>query len=165
MLGLAAACAGLTAWPGEAATSRQFIVNATIVNGCAITQAAGSWGRIDFGTTSGVATGTLDANLLLSGSSGLTIECTPGTAATLSADNGNNAASGQRRMVQAGVTPGVAYSLFANGSTTPWTTQLIGLDFPANFTRRTIPVKGRAILPGTLRAGKYVDTVRITLAW
>lgn len=159
------AWASLVATPTQAATTRLFLVSATIVNGCAVTQAAGSWGKIDFGTVSGMTTGTMDANLLLSGVSGLSLECTPGVAATLTADSGNNALSGQRRMVQAGVVPGVPYALFANGSTTPWTTQSIALSFPVGSTRQLVPVKGRATLPGTLRAGKYVDTVRITITW
>jgi len=154
-----------TAAPCHAETTRSFVVDATIVNGCAVTQSAGSWGKIDFGTVSGLKTGTIDADLLSSGVGGLRIECTPGTSVTMTADNGNNAAAGQRRLMQAGVTTPVPYALFANGSTTPWTTQGIALSFPAGATKQTIPVKGRATLPGSLRAGRYVDTVRITLSW
>jgi spore coat protein U-like protein len=155
----------MTAAPLHAATTRTFLVNATIVNGCSVSQAAGSWGKINFGTVSGLATGTLDANLMLAGVNGLSVECTPGVTATLTADGGNNAVSGQRRMVQSGVTTGVPYTLFLNGSTTPWTTQGIALSFLAGSTKQTIPLKGRATLPGPLRAGKYIDTVRITVTW
>ena len=143
---VAAAWAMFLSAPCTAATTRQFVVSAAIVNGCAVTQAAGSWGRIDFGTVSGLATGSQDANLLLGGISGMTIECTPGTTASLAADNGNNPVSGQRRMVQAGVSMGVPYALFANGSPTPWTTQAIALTFATGSTRQVIPIRGRVTL-------------------
>lgn len=160
VLGLASADA-----PAIAATTRTFVVDATIVNGCAVTQIAGAWGKIDFGTVSSLATGTLDASLLSGGVAGLSIECTPGTSVSLNADNGNNALSGQRRLLQAGVTTAVPYALYANGSVTPWTTQAIALSFPVGSTKQTLPIKGRVTLPGALRAGKYIDTVRITVAW
>jgi spore coat protein U-like protein len=163
--GMVAVWLTLAAVPSQAATTRPFVVSASIVNGCAVGQAGGSWGKINFGTVSAIATGTLDANLSLAGVSGLSVECTPGVAATLTADNGNNALSGQRRMVQTGVTPGVPYALFANGSSTPWTTQSIALSFPTGTTKQLFAIKGRATLPAPLRAGKYVDTVRITITW
>lgn len=149
----------------QAATSKAFDVTATIVNGCAVAQAGGSWGQISLGTVSGLATGTVEANLIASGVSGVVIECTPGTSASLSADNGNNAASGQRRLMQAGVATMVPYALFANGSTTAWTTQPLALSFAAGASKQTIPVKASLTLPGALQAGKYTDTLRLTLSW
>lgn len=159
-LGLAA-----SAIPCHAETVRSFALSAVVANGCAVTNAAGSWGKIDFGSVAGLKTATVDADLVSAGGTGLKIECTPGTSINLTADNGNNASSGQRRLAQTGVSTAVPYALYANGSGTPWTTQSIPLAFPAGNTTQLLPIKGRASLPGSLQAGPYTDTVRITLAW
>lgn len=166
LAGAAALGVAFIAAPGAAETTRQFLVTAAIVNGCAITNtAAGNWGAIDFGTVSGLATGSVDASLLSGSASGLRIECTPGTTVSLTADNGDHAASGQRRLAQAGVATAVPYALYANGSATPWTTQAVAIAFPAGATTQAVPLRGRATLPGALPAGRYSDTVRITVAW
>lgn len=163
--GMAAMALTVSAAPCRAETVKPFLIGAVVVNGCAVTNAAGAWGKIDFGTTAGLKPAVVEADLVASGAAGLRIECTPGTSISLKADNGDNPVAGQRQLVQAGVAAKVPYALYANGSATPWTTQAIPLAFPAGATTQLIPIRGRASLPGALPAGRYVDTVRITVAW
>lgn len=155
------------AFPAAAAaqTTQSLTVGATIVPGCRIeTVAGGSWGRIDLGTVPGTATGTIEADLIAAGT-GIAIECTPGTTATVRADAGLNATGGMRALARAtGGATRVPYRLILDGSS-EWTTQAIALDFTQATPVRRLPVRGRAVLPGALAAGRYTDTVRITVSW
>ncbi|TVV72249.1 spore coat U domain-containing protein [Sphingomonas solaris] len=163
---VAAGCAGL-AGPAAAVTSQSFQVGATVVQGCVVaTSGAGRWGSIDFGTVSGVAQGTMDADLLSGGAGGISIECTPGIAVSMSADAGDHAAGGVRRLATASG-PGVPipYQLFLDGGATAWTTQAVALPFAAGVSKRVVAVRGRATLVRPMAAGVYADTVRVTLSW
>jgi spore coat protein U-like protein len=153
--------------PAAAETSKSFVVSADIVTGCLVaTNAAGNWGKIDFGSVSGVQSGTVDADLLSGSLSGLQISCTPGTVLSATADTGNQPSGGVRQLGLAGnASARIAYQLYANGGTTPWTTQAIAVAFPIGTQTVALPVKGRATLAGSQRAGNYSDTVRITLSW
>lgn len=164
MLSGAFLCAAALPVPAAAQTTQSFTVSATVVQGCQVqTLAAGNWGRIDLGTVPGTSSGTVEADLLGSGT-GLSIECTPGTTATLRADPGLNASGGGRTLAPTSGTARLPYRLILDGGS-EWTTQPISLDFtPAQPVRR-LPLKGRAVLPGALPAGRYTDTVRITLTW
>jgi spore coat protein U-like protein len=152
---------------GDAETGKSFQVSADIVKGCLVTvDGAGQWGRIDFGTVSGMAQGTVDADLLSGATSGIQIDCTPNTNASLTADNGDHASNGVRQMgLNGSNSPAIHYQLFADGSSTPWTTQAIPLAFPAGTSHRVLPVLGRATLNRPMAAGTYTDTVRVTLTW
>lgn len=159
----------LAMMPGGALaeTSKSFQVAADIVKGCIVsTNGAGQWGQIDLGTVSGIATGTVSANLLSASVAGIQIECTPNMTATISADTGNHAVGGVRQMGLNGTSSAlIPYQLYADGSSTPWTTQSLSLNFLAGATRRALPVRGTATLSGAMAAGSYTDTVRITLSW
>jgi spore coat protein U-like protein len=158
---------GGLAHPATAQTTTQaFPVSATITAGCIVaTDANGRWGQIDFGTVSGAQQGSVDAALVSTGGAGIVVECTPGVSASLTADTGLHAASGARRMAAgAGGTP-VPYLLFADGSATPWTTQGVPLAFVAGTGRRTVPILGRAQLNRPVAAGRYTDTVTVTIGW
>lgn len=148
-------------------TQRSFQVSAAIVKGCVVAaNGASQLGRIDFGTVAGTARGTLDAAMVSGGTSGIAIECTPDTDVTVTADMGENASGGVRRMkVGGGGTGFVAYQLFADGSSTAWTTQALAYRFATGATKRTLPIVGRAQLTGAMAAGSYADTVRVTIAW
>lgn len=153
------------ALPATAQTTQSFTVGATIVPGCRVeTIAGGSWGRIDLGTVPGTASGTVEADLIAAGT-GIAIECTPGTTATVRADTGQNATGGVRALAR--TTGGAArlpYRLILD-SGTEWTTQAIALGFTQATPVRRLPVRGRAVLPGALAAGRYTDTVHITISW
>jgi spore coat protein U-like protein len=157
----------LTPLSAAAETTKAFQVSADIVKGCIVsTNGAGQWGRIDLGTVSGVARGTVGADLLSGGVAGLQIDCTPDMTATLTADNGVRGAAGIRALGLNGTSVAtIPYQLFADGSATPWTTQSIALSFASGTTRRTLPIRGVATLSGAMAAGVYSDTVRITLSW
>jgi spore coat protein U-like protein len=153
--------------PARAETSKSFQVSADIVKGCVVaTNGAGQWGKIDFGTVSGVAQGTVDADLVSGTAGGIQIDCTPSVNASVTADTGDHAASGMRRMGLNGASATtIPYQLYANGSATPWTTQAIALSFSTGATRRVLPIKGRASLNRAMTGGAYTDTVRVTVTW
>lgn len=149
-----------------AETTKSFQVSADIVRGCIVaSNASGEWGKIDFGTVSGVTSGTVDANLLSGAVSGIQIDCTPNTTASLTVDNGDHAANGVRRMGLGTTAYAIPYQLFADGSSTPWTTDAVAVSFSSGVSRKVLPIRGRAILTSPMAAGAYSDTVRVTLTW
>ncbi|WP_294189872.1 spore coat U domain-containing protein [uncultured Sphingomonas sp.] len=163
---LAAASVALFIGVAHAETQLSFQVSAAIVKGCVVAASGASQlGRIDFGTVAGTTTGTLDAAMVSGGTGGIAIECTPDTDVTVTADMGENASGGTRRMKLSGGTGFVAYQLFADGGSTAWTTQALAYRFATGATRRTLPIVGRAQLTGAMAAGSYADTVRVTIAW
>lgn len=150
----------------SAETQRAFQVSAAIVNGCVVAaNGASQLGRIDFGTVAGTARGTLDAAMMSGSTNGIDIECTPNMDVTVAADMGQNASGGVRRMGLSGGGGFVAYQLFVDGSSTAWTTQALAMRFAAGATKRRLAIVGRAQLSGSMAAGSYVDTVRVTIAW
>lgn len=163
---LALASLALLSAPARAETTKSFQVSADIVKGCIVAvNAAGQWGKIDFGSVSGVASGTVDADLLSGAIGGIQIDCTPDTTAYVTVDNGDHAANGTRQMSLGATAFAVPYQLFADGGSTPWTTQSIAVSFPAGTSRKLLPVRGRATLTRPMAAGAYTDTVRVTLTW
>jgi spore coat protein U-like protein len=150
-----------------AETSKSFSVTAVIATGCAVaTDGAGHWGQINLGTVNGAIGGSASASLLNSGISDLRINCTPGTTVNVTADNGDHATGGARRLGHAtDAASFVPYTLYANGSQTPWTSQSIGLSFPVGTSQRLLPVSAQATVPAATRAGTYSDTVRVTVSW
>jgi spore coat protein U-like protein len=163
---LALASLAIMSAPACAETSKSFQVSADIAKGCIVaTNGVGQWGKIDFGTVSGVAQGTVDADLLSGAASGIQIDCTPNTTAYVTVDNGDHAANGVRQLAIGANGPQIPYVLFANGGNTPWTTQSVALSFPIGTSRRVLPVRGRATLTRPMTAGAYTDTVRVTLTW
>lgn len=165
----AAVLAALAVLPARAETAKPFTVGATIAQGCAVvtnSSGAGTFGNINLGTVSGLSAGTASGNLLSSSLTGVQLNCTPGVTASISADQGNQASGGMRRLVhtnQAGSL--IPYQLYANNSATPWTNQSISVAFAAGVQSRTLPVQAIASLSGTTRGGDYSDTVRVTVSW
>lgn len=162
--------AGLSALCGTAVraeTQKNFTVSAVIATGCSITaNGAGRWGDISLGTVGGLATGTVEADLLSGVATGIQLDCTPGTSVSISADAGDHAVAGVRQLAHSTVGSSlIAYQLFANGSVTPWTTQTVGLSFPVGTSQKLLPVKAKATLAAPMRGGAYSDTVRVTVTW
>lgn len=155
----------LAASAAQAETRRDFQVSAAIVAGCAVAlDAGGRWGRIDLGTVAGTDTGAVEAEILAAAGAGLRLDCTPGVTARVTADAGEHGVGGARRLAHgSGAT--VPYELFADGSATPWRDGAIPVSFAAGVHRRTLPIRARAALTGALPAGRYADTVRVTLTW
>lgn len=158
-------CLLLTPLAAHPQMTKAFQVGAQIVAGCVVAvDGGGRWGSIDFGTVSGADSGTVEADLLSGAATGLQIECTPNMTASISIDNGDHSAGGVRRMAHAAGDT-ISYELFADGSTTPWTSQALPLSFSAGQTLRVLPIRGRAQLVPPMRGGVYSDTVRVTLSW
>lgn len=152
--------------PAQAEMTRNFQVSADIVRGCVVAvNGSGPWGRIDFGVVSGVAQGSVEADLVGGAASGIQIDCTPSTTAYVAIDNGDNPANGLRQLALGGTGSRIPYQLFADGGSTPWTNQSVAVSFPAGTSRRVVPVRGRATLTRPMAAGAYADTVRVTLTW
>ena len=153
--------------PAPAQMQKSFQVAADIVNGCIVsTTGSGTWGDIALGSVASSATGTVEADLVSGGANGIQIDCTPGLSVTLSADNGNQPTGGTRQLgITGNASARIPYQLYANGSQTPWTSQAIGLSFPAGTSHQLFPVHAKATLSGGMAAGAYSDTVRVTLTW
>lgn len=148
----------------QAQTRADFSVSARIVNGCAVAlDAGGVVGRIDFGALPGTASQSVEADLLSGGGTGIAIECTPGGTASVSADMGDHASGGERRMSSG--TNHIAYRLLLGGGPGEWGTQPVTLSFPAGGSAQRLAIRGRAMLTGAHVAGRYSDTVRVTVSW
>lgn len=154
----------ILAVPAHAQTHADFAVSARVVNGCAVSiDGGGALGRIDFGSLPGTASQSVEADLLSSSGAGIAIECTPGATANLSADMGDHAAGGERRLGHG--TNRIAYRLLVGSGATVWGSQSVALSFPVGGGTQRLAVKGRAILTGAHAAGHYTDTVRVTVTW
>lgn len=166
-LALGVCMASAAAGPALAITQQSFHVAADIVNGCAVTTGgSGNWGDIALGTVAGTLAGTVEADLLSGAASGIQIDCTPGMTVNITADNGLQPLAGVRRLAIGGdLTTPIPYQIYANGSTTPWTTQAIPLVFPVGTSHQLLPVHAKATLSGSTKSGAYQDTIHVTLAW
>lgn len=151
----------------RAETQKSFTVSAIIATGCSVAaDGAGHWGQINLGSVNGATGGFVSASLLNGGVSDLRINCTPGTSVNVTADNGDYASGGTRRLRHASESASfVPYALYANGSQTAWSSQAIGLSFPIGTSQRLLPVRAEATVPAATRAGSYSDTVRVTVSW
>lgn len=169
---LAVSAAVLAVAPAAAQDRRaSFRVSAVVAAGCTVSSnagsgdAGGSWGRIDMGSIPGVGAGAASGSLVSGGVAGLVIGCTPETNASLTADAGENAVSGQRRLRRAGGGATIPYQLRVGAGAAAWDLQPVALAFPAGTSRRTLPVSATTSLTGAVAAGTYSDTVRVTLTF
>jgi spore coat protein U-like protein len=140
------------------------VTNACVVNGAAQQQAnVGSLGDINFADQPGIF-GNVDGQLV--GSLGtLQVLCSPGVAPQLTVGSGANDAAGKRRMMSNGNT--VDYRLFSDSSRTSelGVGSKISLG-TATTTPFTVPIYARVTSGGNvLAAGRYTDTVQVTLTW
>ena len=151
----------------KAETQDAFLVSAAIQPGCAVASVAdGQWGRIDFGTVPGTGQGLVEVDLIGATGTGISIECTPGTTVSVSADHGLNPSAGVRHLAHSGGGGGsipYRFVLAAGGGT--WETQSLPLEFNGTQRVQAIALRGRATLSGAHVSGMYSDTVRITIAW
>lgn len=160
-------CLAIIGGMAQAADRRvSFLVGASVVNGCTVaSDASGNWGDIALGTVAGVPGTVASGSLTAAGLAGISIDCTPGADVTVTADQGLYALSGARRLAPSAGADRIPYRLFVDGGTTPWTTQSVRLAFPVGAQRRLLPIRAEATLPGMVAAGRYTDTVRVTLSF
>jgi len=153
----------LLAAPLDAATTSSFQVTAQIVAGCLVVGGVTSYGTLDYGSQSALATGTLGISL---GGTTVTFQCTPGVALSMSVDGGQNSASGTRNLKRTGGTQVLAYQLYRDAA---YSQSLgIGQSVAVGYTDPTaikLPVYGRVQLTGTMPAGTYTDVVQVTVTW
>lgn len=145
-----------------------FTVSATITQGCWVvgnpTQTSNvGFGRLDFGTHPAIQAGLYDAVIGMAGSPAQ-VQCTPGTAATMSIDAGQNALGSQRRM-RSGAHY-VAYTLTTQPGGGTVLAPGVGVGVNASAGPTLVPVYGRATAPGSgLPSGVYTDTLQVVFSW
>ncbi len=140
------------------------VTNACVVNGATQVQSnVGSVGDIAFADQPGIF-GDVDSQLV--GTLGaLQVQCSPGVTPQLTIGGGANDSSGRRRMAVNGQY--LAYRLFSDAARTS------ELSIGANIALGTattapisVPIYARTTSAGAvLAAGRYTDTVQITLTW
>ncbi|WP_188658357.1 Csu type fimbrial protein [Sphingomonas metalli] len=158
-----AATAYWVAAPVGAETTKSFQVSAQIVAGCiVVANGQGSWGAIDLGSVAGTAGASAQGSLISTAGAGVSIECTPGLSATLAIDTGDHPAGSQRRLGLMGGTATIPYQLYVDGAATAFAGST-----PLSFTAgpRLVPIRAVATLAAPAAAGRYTDTVRVTLSW
>lgn len=140
------------------------VTNACVVNDATALQSSlGSVGNVDFGSQPGTFQ-AVDGELV--GAVGaLSIRCSPDASPTLTVGSGSNDNAGVRRMISGSAT--IPYRLYTNTSRDNEIT--IGRQISlgqATTAPIVVPIYARATNPGGIaRAGRYTDTVQITLAW
>jgi len=140
------------------------VTNACVVNGAQQLQSnVGSLGDINFPDQPGVF-GNVDGQLV--GALGtLQVLCSPGVSPQLTIGSGANDAAGKRRMGSNGNM--IDYRLFSDASRTSelGVGSRISLG-TATSTPFTVPIYARVTSAGAvLAAGRYTDTVQVTVAW
>lgn len=167
---LAAIPVAMLAMPATAQTATGTIgVELTVTNACVVNDATtlqsalGTVGTVNFGSQPGTFQ-SVDGEMV--GTVGaLSIRCSPDASPTLTVGSGSNDNAGVRRMIAG--TAAIPYRLYTNSARDNEIT--IGRQLSlgqATTSPIVVPIYARATSPGGLaRAGRYTDTVQITLAW
>ena len=140
------------------------VTNACVVNGATQLQTnIGSMGDINFADQPGIF-GNVDGQLV--GSLGaLQVQCSPGVTPQLTIGSGSNDSAGKRRMAVNGNT--LEYRLFSD--TQRLNELVIGSRIAlgtATTTPFSVPIFARVTSGGTvIAAGRYTDSVQVTLTW
>ncbi len=144
-----------------AVTSQSFQVSATITPGCLVVGGGSNYGSLAFGTYSALA--TITASVALAG--GVTLQCTPGVALSMSVDGGLHNNNGRRMQLNSG-TAQVAYQLFRDAafSQSLGISQSVSVAY-SNANNISLPIYGRVQLPGNQPGGTYSDTLQVQLSW
>ena len=140
------------------------VTNACVVNGATQVQTnIGGMGDINFADQPGIF-GNVDGQLV--GSLGaLQIQCSPGVTPQLTIGSGGNDSAGKRRMAANGNM--LEYRLFSD--TQRLSELVIGSRIAlgtATTTPFTVPIYARVTSGGAvIAAGRYTDSVQVTLTW
>lgn len=157
-----AALAAVSPMPLDAALSSTFLVNATIQAGCLVVGGVTTYGALNFGSFSAMASTT--ASTSLSGTT-VTLQCTPGVVLTMSIDGGLNN-NGSRNLKRTTGSDLQTYQLFRDAAYS----QALGINQSVTVaysdpTTIKLPVYARAQLAGNLPAGSYTDVLQVTLTF
>lgn len=154
-------CAGSAPLPLSAATSQNFQVSATVTAGCLVVGGVSSYGSLNFGNRSALATGTVQVAL----SGGVQLQCTPGVTLNMSVDGGQYNSGGRHMQLNTGSNR-VAYQLFRDAafSQTLGVGQSVAVAY-SDANNISLPIYGQVQLPGNQPAGTYSDVLQVQLSW
>lgn len=141
---------------GGGSFSFPFSASASVPHHCSINAAT----DLDFGSVPGLIENPHDQT------SSVTVTCTGRTAWRMSMDDGLHAAGGQRRMRRDGGTDHVRYELYGNpGRTQRWGADSTGLTGTGTGSSQTLTVYGRVPGGQAVPAGRYSDTITVTVTY
>lgn len=150
----------------QAITTQTFQVSASIVRGCSvISGTGGELGSLNFGSRSGVTSGTVSTQFVPN--TALSLACTPGVALSMSINEGQHATS-VRNMQRAQGEERVPYRLYNNSSLAANSeigvnqTDAVPVSDASNIV---LTLFGVAQLTGLSPAGVYSDQLTVTLSW
>lgn len=147
--------------PLAAETSQSFQVSATVTAACLVMGGVSTYGNLDFGTQSALATNTVQVQL----SDGVQLQCTPGVTLSLSVDGGQYNSNGRHLQLDGG-SARVAYQLFSDAafSESLGIGQSVAVAYSdANNIR--LPIYAQVQLPGDQPGGIYSDVLQVQLSW
>ncbi|KHN54634.1 Csu type fimbrial protein [Pectobacterium fontis] len=164
---------GLSPTASSVTIDGQIPVTLTIIAACTIDNggsAGTTWGTIDFGSYSDLTT-TIDSQVTSTGGSGITVNCSVGTPASLHIGAGANATTSLRTLAPSTGTYNVPYRLYsdpARSAEIPLASNT-GIAIVATGNPQLIPIYAR-IQPSDQTvlapsAGSYTDTVTATIEW
>lgn len=172
---LVAVALGFAVWSGTAMAQQvqgNLTVQLEIVDGCTVGSGTGGgtdWGSIDFGSHSEIISANIDADSTGTSTADIEVICTNGLAYEIGLNNGQNAVSGQRYVLDSVSSDTVPYDLYQDtGRTTAWGDIGSGNELSAsgNGAVQTVVVYGRVPAQATTpSSGTYTDTVQVTVAW
>lgn len=146
-------------------------VNAVVGAGCQVNNGATSgsinFGNLSFGNIFAIGSQNVDAQTSGLGNGSIVMECSTGTAFTISLDNGQHFSGGSRAMVNATNNAVLLnYTLYQNSArTVPWTAAS-PLAATSTGVATAYDVYGR--IPGGqtgITSGTYNDTVQVVITW
>lgn len=154
-------CAGSVPGPLSAATSQSFQVSATVTPGCLVVGGVSSYGSLNFGSRSALATGTVQ--VVLTG--GVQLQCTPGVTLNMSVDGGQYNSGGRHMQLTTGSNR-VAYQLFRDAafSQSLGIGQSVAVAY-SDANNISLPIYGQVQLPGNQPGGTYSDVLQVQLSW
>lgn len=149
--------------PLPAAVTSTIQVSAQVVAGCLVLGGASNYGNLDFGSYSALASGAVTT--AVTGST-VTLQCTPGVALNMAIGGGQNYSGSSRNLKRSSGSQLVAYQLFSDAGLSQRLDagQSVVVTY-SDANAITLPVYGRAQLPGNLPAGSYTDVVQVQLSW
>lgn len=140
------------------------LVAACEVNGDAATSNV-DFGSLDFGSVSTFFTSS-DAQVDGNGSGNISVQCSPGSDATITIDSGANdaaVAGGGRALANGSVY--IPYDIYSDAGFSTVLNNGSTLSVTGDGTEQTVPIYGRAVGVAGLSPGTYTDTISVTLTF
>jgi len=157
---IGATTVGIDAYAGTATSNLS--VGATVAANCSITTTAVSFGSYD--PVSANAAADLDAT------GAVNVNCTSGSAATITLGQGSNADSGSTdaapvRRMKDGATNYLAYQLYSDSGRSAVWENVTGVSHTGTGAAVAVSVYGRVTAAQNVPAGTYADTVVATVSF